>query len=57
MCLGTSLSCVSAMKLTMLFLLFDGDVHALIGVPCTTLVSTAKVVIFVLLNDCCYHVL
>lgn len=39
------------------FVVFDGDVHALIGVPCTTLVSAAKVVIFGLLNDLCYHVL
>lgn len=49
--------CVSDGTDIVVFVVFDGDVHALVCVPCTTLMSATKVVIFFLLDDCRYHVL
>jgi len=49
--------CVSDGADDAIFVVFDGDVHVLVGVPFTTLVSAANVVIFILLNDYRYHVL
>lgn len=41
--LGIRLSFLLAMELEdAVFDVFDGDAHALVGVPCTTLVSAAK---------------
>jgi len=40
--------CVSDGTDDAVFVVFDGDMHLLVGVPCTNLVSSAKVSIFLL---------